>query len=75
MESDLTSSASAKLIVAEHALSVAVSAFSDFDNSATAWRKILNAESECREALSVLAAGHPAPMVERGSSCFFGQTV
>ena len=75
MEIDSAPTERAKLIIAEHALNVAVRAFSDFDNSASAWRNILNAESECREALSILGSGQPAPMVERGSSCFFGQTV
>jgi hypothetical protein len=49
-------SSAAKLQAAESALKAAITAFSDFDNSTKAWRKLIDAESECRKALDLLAA-------------------
>ena len=43
-----------KLNAAEAALMAAIKAFSDFDNTATAWRRVLDAESECRKALEII---------------------
>lgn len=75
MNEPLTVTDAEKLHVAEGALAIAVKAFSDFDNTAQAWRRILDAESKCRHALAFLAAGRSVPPQLRGSSCFFGQAV
>lgn len=75
MNQPLTVTDAEKLDAAEGALAIAVQAFSDFDNTAQAWRRVLDAESECRHALSLLASGRSAPPQLRGSSCFFGQAV
>lgn len=47
-------SVAVKLNTAEVALKAAIRAFSDFDNSTAAWKRLIDAESECRKALDLI---------------------